>query len=87
MLLQEHHISKTTNKNQNDMQQEIEGEMKRGRIKMLGVFFNYFKTNRGKYPISLYHTKLISWKDVILHLDEDFCHRIRIFKFIQHKRE
>jgi len=54
---------------------------------MLGVFFNYFKTNRGKYPISLYHTKLISWKDVILHLDEDFCHRIRIFKFIQHKRE
>jgi len=44
-------------------------------------------TNREKYRNSLDHTKLMSWKDVILHLDEDFCYKIRIFKFEQHSRE
>lgn len=33
------------------------------------------------------HTKLMSWKNVILHLDEDFCSSIRVFKFAQKSRD
>lgn len=50
-------------------------------------FSTILETNREKYQNSLNHTKLMSWKDVILHLDEDFCYKIRIFKFEQHSRE
>lgn len=50
-------------------------------------FSTILETNREKYQNSLNHTKLMCWKDLILHLGEDFCYKIRIFKFEQHSRE